>query len=104
LAVAGPKQLELVPPNHDRFAGLDRRDGCCPVRVAVDQGELTEHLSRTENGKDRLVALRRQYADCDSAGGQRMQRVGWITVVKERFPLGEAAAAARLKQLVSILR
>jgi hypothetical protein len=32
-----------------------------------------------------------------------MQRVGWITMVKDRLPFGEASMPPRPKQLVSIL-
>ena len=58
LRVPGSKLLEFIPPNHDRFAGLYRRNGRGPARMAVDQSELPEDLPGTENSENRLVALR----------------------------------------------
>jgi hypothetical protein len=81
---------------------MARGDGRCPVRVRVDQGESTKHLPRTQNGDDRLVALRSQHPNRDPTGGQQMQRVGWITMVEDRLPFSEATMPPCPKQLIAI--
>ena len=77
--------MELVPAKRQCLA-LFERDYCSsPSMGTADQGNLTESFSGPEDREDDELAAAQRYAHADVPGGNQVESVGRVALMKDHL-------------------
>ena len=86
---AGPQALQVDAPEHAGTARADRHEGGRAHGIGVEQRQLAEHRSRTEDVDDEHVSQRARAAGDEEAPIDEVQGVRRVALVEHHLLAGE---------------